>query len=378
MGNVFFKRKIFLGAKNIPGWKTNRKIVVFSVDDYGNVRLHSRRARENMDRAGLKILSRFDALDTLETRTDLELLFEALTSVTDMHGKPAVFTPFAVPCNIDFEKIESEQLLRYQYELLPVTFQKLSCLEPEAYDGTWSLWQEGISRGIFMPQFHGREHLNLRIFEEKLEKKDHNLLTALKNRSYTSISDTGYPTISYTGAYQFWDIKDNEHFELIITDGFRAFENVFGYQPSHFNAPGGYEHTVLHKTIHQSGGKYIDTPWIKKEHQGHGKYRYSFNYTGKRNNFGMIFLLRNVVFEPSDERGFDWSEYALKQIEVAFSLKKPAVISSHRINFCGHIEERNREKGIIELKRFLKKIVTRWPDVEFMSSHQLLSLIENE
>ena len=28
--------------KNISGWRTNRKIIVFSVDDYGNVRLSSK------------------------------------------------------------------------------------------------------------------------------------------------------------------------------------------------------------------------------------------------------------------------------------------------------------------------------------------------
>jgi len=64
--------------KNLPGWRTRRKLLVFSVDDYGNVRLDSGKAREDLDRAGLKALSRFDAYDTLETREDLEMLFGVL------------------------------------------------------------------------------------------------------------------------------------------------------------------------------------------------------------------------------------------------------------------------------------------------------------
>ena len=54
--------------KNIWGWKTQRKIVVISVDDYGNVRLDSSKARSKMDKEGLKAHTIFDALDTLETR----------------------------------------------------------------------------------------------------------------------------------------------------------------------------------------------------------------------------------------------------------------------------------------------------------------------
>ena len=41
-------------AKNIVGWKTKRKIIVLSVDDYGNVRLASREARKTLDKAGIK------------------------------------------------------------------------------------------------------------------------------------------------------------------------------------------------------------------------------------------------------------------------------------------------------------------------------------
>ena len=99
------KEKLINNIKNTIGWKTNRKLIVFSVDDYGNVRINSKEARVNIDKAGMKVYSRFDALDTLETKQDLELLFEVLESVRDKNGRPAIFTPFALPCNIDFEKM---------------------------------------------------------------------------------------------------------------------------------------------------------------------------------------------------------------------------------------------------------------------------------
>ena len=138
------KQNLLNNIKNIWGWKTSRKIVVISVDDYGNVRLDSSHARNEMDKAGLKALSRFDAYDTLETREDLEMLFETLSSVKDKNDNHAVFTPFALPCNIDFEEMEATNFEKYQYELLPETYKKLSAKDAIAYEGTWRIWEEGL------------------------------------------------------------------------------------------------------------------------------------------------------------------------------------------------------------------------------------------
>ena len=280
------KRLLIDNVKNIPGWRTKRKLVVFSIDDYGNVRVASRKAREGMDRDGLKVHSRFDAFDTLETTQDLEELFNVLISVKDSNGKHAVFTPFAVPCNPDFETIEQEGYARYAYEKLPVTYEKLAASNAKSYATAWLLWQQGIAEGIFVPQFHGREHLNIKVFEEKLKVRDAELLTALKYRSYTSISSSGYATIGTTAAFEFDKFEENGTFDPIIADGLGAFASVFGLRAVHFNPPGGREHSVIHKALHQGGIKYLDTPWIKSEHQGNGKYKRVINYTGRKNPLG--------------------------------------------------------------------------------------------
>jgi len=369
------KTSVILNAKNLIGWRTRRKIVVISVDDYGNVRLDSKEAREKMDREGMKIHSRFDALDTLETRSDLEGLYEVLSSVKDKNNRPAVFTPFAMPCNINFEKMAETGYSEYHYELLPQTFEKLSGQQPEAYRGTWALLKEGVEKGLMVPLFHGREHLNLILFEEKLAKKDREVLTSLKNRSYTGISSGEYSTISAMAAFDFWEIEENKRFDEIIRDGLDAFENVYGYRSDHFNPPGGREHPVIHKVLKENGVRYIDTPLIKNEHQGKGKYKKIFNYTGKKNKLDQTFLVRNVVFEPTEERGIDWVAYTMKQIEAAFRWNRPAIISSHRVNFCGHIDENNRKEGLRALRELLQKITQRWPEVEFMAANELGDLV---
>lgn len=372
------KQVIFDNLKNIPGWKSARKILVISVDDYGNVRLDSKKARTNMDKAGLKVHSRFDAYDTLETREDLEALYEVLDSVRDSKDRAAVFTPFAMPCNINFEAMAKDDYQSYIAENLPETYRKLEDLQPDAYSGAWDLWQEGIYKGLMMPQYHGREHLNLKSFEAKLVARDTEVLTALRNRSYTSISRSGFPNISYTAAYEFEELNENQSFKFILQDGLDRFEEVYGYKSVHFNSPGGREHSMIHPFLKEKGVKYLDTPFIKLQHEGGGKYQRSLNWTGKRNAEGQIFQVRNVVFEPTDYRGFDWVDYSFRQISTAFKWNKPAIISSHRVNFCGEIDPENRRKGLQALKALLQRIVKHYPHVEFMSSVELGKVISND
>ena len=370
-------RTIFMNLKNCIGWKTNRKIVVFSVDDYGNVRVNSKQARANMDEAGMKIYSRFDSLDTLETKQDLEQLFEVLASVKDKNIRSAVFTTFALPCNIDFERIESVDYQQFYFELLPTTYQKLAVEQPNAYKGAWDLWQSGIANGYLKPQFHGREHLNLHIFNDKLKKRNAELLLSLKNKSFTSISDDDYPTMSSTAAFDFWDVKENENLESIIEEGLECFEKVFGY-PSTYFTPSVYNiHHSLFKILYNNGVRFIDLGLIRNEHQGLNKFKKSLNYIGKPTKEGLSIMVRNVVFEPTDDRGIDWVDFTMKQIGTAFRWNKPAIISSHRVNFCGHIDPNNREKGLALLKELLSQIVKKWPDVEFMSADELAETLKN-
>jgi hypothetical protein len=374
-----WKRAVMLNAKNLIGWRTDRKIIVFSVDDYGNVRLDSKEARDNLDAHKITVKSSFagfDLHDALETKTDLHMLFDVLRSVKDQNGRAAVFSPFAVPCNPNFEKIESGKFQEYIYELLPETYQKLSVLQPEAYKGTWELWKEGIDRNLLMPQFHGREHFNLQTFKRKLRNKEQ-FLTILNNRSLARVKSNTKQKISMTAAYGFWEFDENNQFKKIIVDGLDAFEQVFGYRASHFMSPKACEHPVLHKTLSKHGIQYIDTPMIKREHQGEGKYKRVFNYTGKQNDLGQTFMVRNVVFEPTDDRGVDWVSYAMKQIEAAFRWNRPAIISSHRVNFCGHIDPKNREKGLKALQELLNRITKRWPEVEFMAANKLGELVSS-
>ena len=144
--------------------KPERKIVVFSVDDYGNIFLRNGTVRKKLDEAGAIPITRFDYLDTLETREDLEMLFETLELCKDKNGRSAIFTAYAMPCNIDFDAVRESEFREYHYELLPTTFKKLASEDSKSYEGTWDLWNEGMKKGFMVPQFHGQRTLKSKNF----------------------------------------------------------------------------------------------------------------------------------------------------------------------------------------------------------------------
>lgn len=368
------KKALVNNGKNLIGWSTKRKIVVFAVDDYGNIRIDSPQARVQLTKAGLNEKNRFDAYDSLETRTDLEILFETLRSVRDGAGRAAVFTPYALPCNINFDKIRREGYTKYYYEKLSQTFEKKEAADPKNYRDAWRLWKQGIEDGLLLPQFHGREHINVPLFEKYLHKKNNELLVQLQHQSFTGLPRDDKRPVDLLAAFDFWKAEEQEQFKSILIDGLNKFEEVFGYRPRNFTPPGYRAHPVLYETLHQNGIHFVDTSLVEYQHEGEGLYSKNINYTGKRKN-NLCMMVRNVVFEPCVDLNVDCVSRSIKQIEAAFRWNRPAIISSHRVNFCGHINSSNRSHGIAALKSLLRSIVKKWPEVEFMSACELGSLI---
>lgn len=256
------------------------------------------------------------------------------------------------------------------------TFEKLSQSD-KAYVGAWGIWQEGVRARIFSPEFHGREHVNMKVLKENLRSRNEYLIESLRNQSNLSIGATGYRTINYTAAYSFWKFEENYDLEEIIKDGLDRFQQVFGFRAHHFNVPGSREHPFLHGVLKRKGVIYLDDMLVKNEHQGEGTFKRSLNFTGEVFK-GLIKQVRNVVFEPTEKRGIDWVNYSMKQVEAAFRMRKPAIISSHRVNFSGNIDPNNRKQGLDSLRGLLKRIAKKYPEVEFISSRKLGEIISEK
>ena len=180
--------------------------------------------------------------------------------------------------------------------------------------------------------------------------------------------------IAYQAAF---DIEQNEQLILqanIIKDGLNLFEKIFGYRAVYFVPPNGPFNNTLEEFASLEGIRFMSTSKIQHEPLGQGKNRKVFHYLGQINRYGQYYITRNCFFEPSDHCK-DWVDCCMNEINIAFKWKKPAVISSHRVNYIGVLNTLNRDYGLLQLRRLLEQILKIWPEVEFMTSDELGKLL---
>ena len=366
------RRLLVNNIKNIPGWRINRKIIVIECDDWGGIRMPSFRAREDMINKGLNISnSRFDRFDTLADEDDLSMLFDVLASVKDSEGNPAVMTPMVVIANPDFERIKKNEFRTYYYEPFTETLIR-------NYPGkdVFGIWNEGINSGIFIPELHGRDHITVPIWMKKLCEGNRELLTAFEH-GYVSLEISGVKqSASGFRAEFFFDNEDQKPILLnAISDSISVFHGIFGYRASIFVPANGIFHPDFDSALASGGIKFMNV-YHKMPYPANGgglKFR---RFISGQVGPGIIYYTRNCAFEPTEE-GYRGIEGTLSQIAAAFRWGKPAIISTHRVNFIGAIEPLNRENGLMELRKLLKEILKRWPDIEFMNSTSALEQMKS-
>jgi hypothetical protein len=361
--------------KNILGWKTKRKLLAFAVDDYGNVRLASKNAKQKLLNNGVKLKGRFDNFDSLDTREDFERLFDVLDSVKDAKGNPAIFTSYAMSCNIDFEKSIEQRV--YVPERLDDTYAKISSDE-NAYEKGFELIKLGIKEKFLRPQFHGREHINVNLFNKLLSEDNKMLLANLHLQSLAGVpGHPDYPNVNFNQAFSFWKQTELALHKEIIRDGLSQFKELYGYESETFTPPAMQLHPDLNQFVSSLGIKGINKNRRDLIHIGEGSFVNEKNVSGDKVTPTTVKIVRNCVFEPND-RNIDWVNYTFKQIQAAFFWNKPAIVSSHRVNFCGHIDESNRKIGLEALQLLLEKVILNFPDVEFVGLDEITLEILNE
>jgi hypothetical protein len=373
----FSKRNILKNLANIPGWRTKRKLLIFESDDWGGIRMPSREVFNNLLKEGIDLLSddgfRYNKYDSLETAEDLASLFEVLSTVKDSTNNMAVFTPVSVVANPDFVKISQSDFTKYYYEPFTKTMERC-----KGCDNSFTLWKEGIEKRLFMPQFHGREHLNVNEWMRAL-KGGHKKARKAFAGSMWGISTANDPDIKveFQAAFDFIEPADLKYHKEVIVSGLNLFEKLFGYRATYFVPANGPFSTKLDTVCLTEGIKYMYSSKIQTEPLGQGRTRKRLHWLGQKNKLGLTYLIRNCFFEPC-QPGLDWVDRCLDEISIAFKWHKPAVVSSHRVNYIGALDWHNRENGLSQLNLLLRKIMKAWPDTEFITTAELGKIISNE
>ena len=365
---------------NLPGWRTKRKIVVIESDDWGSVRIKDKKAFDALDRAGLNVKEKhFDSYDTLESNEDLEMLFDALSSVLDSNKRSAVFSPMCILGNPDLRKINENGFTEYHFQPLKDTIK-----EYPRSDNILKLWNEGNSLKIFDLGLHGREHVNVNRFMDILMSHPgkEGLRIAVKNKSLGPSKYKNYHYSNYLGALHPGRKDEISNLHSYILEAGTLFKKYTGLSPKVFVAPDAEEPKELEKSLSKIGVKFLTRSKHRMYPVGDGYYKREWNFLGQRNNLGQVIINRNCSFEPcrisKHALGKKGLESCMKDIGIAFKWQKPAVISTHRVNYVSGIQKKNREKGIRDLKKLLYQITQTWEDVEFMASSELGELVSSE
>lgn len=368
-------KKLLRYLSNIPGWSTRRKILVIESDDWGSIRMPSLDVFQHLEQRGLDINrgdnQRFNTLDTLASSDDFEYLFTTLSKYKDINGRHPVITALALSANPDFDKIKKGKFEAYHYEPFSRT------LERYRLSGAMEMWQQGSKEGLFFPEFHGREHLNVKVWMDALQRGDEQTLEAFECGfwGYRPKNEFG---ISYQAAFDLDTTETLEMQKRIVKDGLALFKRLHGRAANFFVPPNGAINQEIIDYAVTNGITFVSSPKIHKEPLGAKQHRKRYRYLGKKGPNKMVYFTRNAFFEPNYKgSGFSTAD-CLDHIEAAFLFKKPAIISTHRVNFVGGLIAQNRRDGNKALGELLTHVLKRWPNVEFMTSTELGKLIRDD
>lgn len=371
------KSSIALHTQNMLGWRTNRKIVVIESDDWGSIRMPSNEVYNKFVKAGIPLdHCPYNRFDSLASENDLQDLFNILLKFKDLKGNHPIITANTVVANPDFEKIQISGFQEYHYEPFTHTLEKYP-----THTKAFEFWKEGISAKLFYPQFHGREHVNIILWLKLLQSRHPLFLKAFENGFWgmgPSIVKHGYG-INIQATYDANYKSEIEKHKTQIVEGLLLFERIFGYRSKSFIANNFVWDSSLNETLKENGivvlqgMMYQLLPLLN-----HVKRIKRRHYTGKINQDWQVHLIRNCSFEPAENPEIDNVGKCLSQISNAFFFKKPAIISSHRLNYIGFINEQNKINNLKSLSALIKSILKRWPDVEFITSDKLGELIIKE
>jgi len=352
----------------IPGWRSKRKIVVIESDDWGSIRTPSKVIYDSFLKKGYNLgNSNYNRFDSLECNEDLIHIFNILSKHHDKNHRCPVLTANTIMANPDFDKIAASGYNQYAFEHFTDTIKGYP-----RHDQVLSLYKEGMYEGIFHPQFHGREHLNVNRWMKKLKEGSDEIMFTFRNRTTFS----GKEDYNFMEALEYDDPSEIPDLISIVEDGLKMFHETFGYNSKSFISPSYIWHSDIEDVLNSNGVRYIQGILFQYIPKGKfGEYTKRIHYLGQKNHLNQLYLIRNSLFEPSLMSKPDWVNYTLNNINTAFRWHKPAIISTHRINFMGFLNEKNRIENLKLFDELLRSIIKKWPDVEFMTSDELGDLM---
>jgi predicted deacetylase len=364
-GKIQFFRSLFLSKK------TPRKIIVIESDDWGSERIPNVQVRRKLKESGIDMDTNPHAqFDSLERVDDLLAFKDMLMQIERVKNKKVKITANFITTNPNFAKIRGSNFENYFFETFDQTY-----FNRDQNTEVMDLILELKESGFFKPQFHGREHINALMWLYELKRGNEKFLAAFEQQTYAIDAKNGNSNRkNLMSALEFETSAQEEFVRKSISEGHQVFKSTFGFPSKTFIPPRYVWNSSLEKSFEENGFTHIQTALFQQE-PTRQSYSPVFHYTGQKSkNAKLTFMTRNVFFEPA-YGGLDWVKSAMDKVDLAFSFKTPAIISTHRINFVGGLDANARDSHLKQFRALLELIITKYPEVEFLSSDELAEII---
>lgn len=346
-----------------------RKIVVIESDDWGVNRMPSKISLENMRSQGIMVdKCPYNSYDTFATHGDLERLYNVLSQFSDHMGNQPKVTKNVIVANPDFDRIRNANYLEYMYTTVDICYKNT-----EMSDQNLKLFTTAEKNNLVSIQFHGREHVHVERWLSFLRNGDKETLIAFNNGVFgLSTNLVSKRRSSFLAALD-CDVEQQVMSKIeAIQDGLSIFEDIFGKSARSFIAPNYSWSRSLEVVFQNSEVRSIQGCNFRNSSLDTSRRNAVF---GLRNDYGQKYLIRNCHFEPTISGVDSCVNRTMAEIKAAFSWGNPAVISSHRLNYVSGLDRMNAESGLKNLNLLFKSILSKWPDVEFMTSDELEKVI---
>lgn len=353
---------------NLRGQRLNEKFLVLESDDWGAIRIPNIKVRDWLyEKRYIQKKDPFSRYDTLESENDYEALFEVLNRFKDCRGNHPILTANFIMNNPDFDAIKSNDFKKYHSQPFTETY--------KSYYGsqkTEAILRDGITHNLIKPQFHGAEHLNVVKWMNYLRQENSSFRKVFDFKCY-AIDDLNSDNRrgNLMAAYDYDTNEELEYIKQSITLGVKQFEKTFGFKTKTTIAPCYVWDHEVEQIMKENEINCFQGSYVQNIPTTNSSFTKKYRFTGQKNTDKQTYLVRNGLFEPSVHRNVDWVNKCLESIDIAFKWGKPAILSTHRINYVGGLDENQRSHNLKLLKEVIEKAILKWPDIQFIDSESL-------
>lgn len=297
----------------------------------------------------------------------LSRLIATLSSHRDCSGHPAVMTLGLVLSIPDTKGIRQASAVEYHRRRID---------HPE-FAKILAAIREGEKLRVFSLQLHGMEHFWPPALLSAAAT-DNTIRQWLTTEEFPNTEELPSPLQSrWIDAVNLPSTSLSEaEITAAVAEETQAFSSIFGRLPQVVVPPTFIWNEVVERRWTQAGVQIIVTPGRRLEYRDETGKPVPIGprlFNGMRSTFGATYVVRNGYFEPQ------WghtAQRALQKLEQNWQLARPTLFETHRFNFTGVGAE--ADQAFTELHRLLAQALTRYPDLLFMGTAQLVEQMLNQ